>query len=347
MLENSVYIAQFNAKSIVIYPFHEHSGSRSELQKENEKNLTRGEFNGFMSSKTKSHVSKFLNTWIDSIFAINKDCKSFGLSSRISLTFITLTLASEQKHSDNEIKRTLLIPYIQFLQTKYNVINYFWRAEAQKNGNIHFHLIVDQYINYKELCSTWNTFQNKLGYVDAFYVKYNHTNPNSTDIHSFKKIGNVAAYVVKYCCKTEGYRKIEGRIWGCSDLLREIKPFELQSSCEVDVYVKKLIESNVCRIKVEDSVTIIIVNNKKYLAKYSESLSKQLREYLIVVFNFLYKNQSTDFNRFLYSQYSVNDNVFESITKFNNTDFSNIVTEFDEQQRVEPQQLCFDLSTVF
>ena len=110
---------------------------------------------------------------------------------------------------------------------KYNYIsNYVWRAEYQKNGNIHFHILVNHYMCWRELQYRWNRIINKLGYVDRYQEnmknwhkegfkvrpellgkwdakaqlkawkegeKMNWRSPNSTDIHSIQNISNIKA----------------------------------------------------------------------------------------------------------------------------------------------------------
>ena len=152
------------------------------------------------------------------------------------VVFVTLTLPSTQIHSDNEIKRTILNSFLIELTRYHNVKNYLWRAEKQKNGNIHFHLIIDKFILFNELRKRWNRICNKLGYVDKYQlnqkeyfkngfklrpdksgkwteerqykaylegVKCDWTSPNSTDIHSIKFISNLKNYVTKYLTKDE------------------------------------------------------------------------------------------------------------------------------------------------
>ena len=150
------------------------------------------------------------------------------------VAFVTLTLSSKQVHTDKEIREKLLNQFLIEIKKKYKVKNYVWRAEKQKNGNIHFHILVDKFIHYSELRDTWNRIQNKLGYVEAYRrelkewhkegfrirqeltgkwsadsqykawlnaKKTDYHNPNSTDIHSLKNIKNVKSYIQKYMSK--------------------------------------------------------------------------------------------------------------------------------------------------
>lgn len=166
---------------------------------------------------------------------------------KFTLNFITLTLSSPQKHSDIWIKEKMLNTFLTRLRLEYKVHQYIWRAEAQANGRIHFHILINKYIHHSVIRSMWNKIQERQGYIKDYQEKYGNNNPNSTDIHSIKKVRNISAYLSKYMTKeqkvtqatkdvynTEIYdnsiysvashrRVIEGRIWGCSYFLSSLK----------------------------------------------------------------------------------------------------------------------------
>lgn len=152
------------------------------------------------------------------------------------ITFITLTLPSKQIHTDNQIKALCLNQFLIEISRYHKVSNYVWRAEYQKNGNIHFHILVNKYIFWNDIRNRWNRIINKLGYVDRYkkemeeyhkkgfnirhdllkdwpiekqkqaYLKGLKTdwhNPNSIDIHSIQNITNIQKYLIKYLSKPE------------------------------------------------------------------------------------------------------------------------------------------------
>jgi hypothetical protein len=172
-----------------------------------------------------------------------------GRAGNYFLSFVTLTLSSQQIHSDNDIKRDILEPFLNDCRKRWKVVNYIWRAERQENGNIHFHLITDRFIWWNDLRNTWNYFQERFGYVSRYRVAMQkfHANgfqiredlkskwsisrqyaawlqgirsdwnsPNSTDVHSLKSIVSVRSYITKYITKPDETAPIEGRLWGCS-----------------------------------------------------------------------------------------------------------------------------------
>jgi hypothetical protein len=228
---------------------------RSHSQLSTEKNLTRGKFNGYISRGTKSRVRKMLDSWMSGVNYYRMFRKRKYDKSPAYMTFVTLTLSDVQSHGDNELKRKLLMPFIQHLKRQHGVRFYFWRAEAQKNGNIHFHLIVDKYIYSGDLQYHWNRHQKELGYMDRYMEETGSFEAPSTHIKKCPKDQKLINYVMKYVGKNpskisafrvkEGKREkvrvyvdevtnengerefvrvrmINGRIWGCSDELREL-----------------------------------------------------------------------------------------------------------------------------
>lgn len=154
------------------------------------------------------------------------------------INFITLTLPSLQAHLDTTITSQCLNQFLTECRKTFNLRNYVWRGEPQSNGNIHFHIISDTYLNAYVVRSIWNRCINKLGYVDRykakfskcslseynslvnskgrlkledvkrswlFGVKTNWEMPNTTDVHSTRNIKNLAAYLSKYVTKKTVY----------------------------------------------------------------------------------------------------------------------------------------------
>lgn len=146
----------------------------------------------------------------------------------------TITLSSPQRHSDQEIKSKLFNQLLTELREQNGMTHYIWRAEKQQNGNIHFHLVTNTFLNAAKLRQRWNRIQNKLGYVDAYACRMNNTirtfndyrqqfssqgnsstlrrryiygkatnwtDPNSTDIHGTTRITDLYTYLARYLCK--------------------------------------------------------------------------------------------------------------------------------------------------
>jgi hypothetical protein len=190
--------------------------------------------NGFLSITAKKKLFKA----IDYLMATSEKKKVYSKVQSKYITyrivFVTLTLPSRQVHTDKEITNTCLNQLFTELKMYHNVKRYVWRAEKQANGNIHYHILFNQFVEWSELRKRWNRICNKLGYVDeyqrtmkefyskgfrpsnnvndkrtveqqrkAFVIgqKSDWTSPNSTDIHDTRKVTNLKKYVGKYMAK--------------------------------------------------------------------------------------------------------------------------------------------------
>lgn len=181
---------------------------------------------GTLSKMQVKSCKKACETMINTVL-FSKD-KTVHYKTGQYVAFVTLTLPTKQKHSDKVLKR-LQTRYIENLQKTYGVKYYVWKAEAQRNGNIHFHLLIDKWIHWTIHRKLWNKQLDKLGYLDEYFEKHGNRNPNTTDVHSLKKdkrgkkLKNITSYIIKYMTKLEfGKRPILGQLWGCSDSTKNL-----------------------------------------------------------------------------------------------------------------------------
>lgn len=139
------------------------------------------------------------------------------------LNFITLTLSDTQKHNDYVLKELLLEPMLRWILQK-GATGYVWKAETQGNGNIHFHITTNKFINYRDIRDKWNTLQFRHGYLDKYFSIHNDYDANSTDVKAVKNVNGAISYMIKYLLKQEPEkRKIEGHNFGYSRNLAKVK----------------------------------------------------------------------------------------------------------------------------
>jgi hypothetical protein len=89
------------------------------------------------------------------------------------INFLTLTLPSAQIHPTTQITQECFNQFLTEMRQRTKMANYVWRLEFQNNGNVHYHIVTDTFIDYHFCLKVWNRIINKLGYVDAFAVKMN------------------------------------------------------------------------------------------------------------------------------------------------------------------------------
>lgn len=133
-------------------------------------------------------------------------CKQLKTMVNFKLNFITLTLCAEQTHDDKFIKEHLLEPFLKWM-ARQGANSYVWKAEAQNNGNIHFHITSNHYLFWKSIRNKWNGLLEKHGYLSVFFKEHGHHDPNSTDVHAVKSDRDIGNYMGKYFGKLENWCK--------------------------------------------------------------------------------------------------------------------------------------------
>lgn len=154
------------------------------------------------------------------------------------VVFLTLKLPSVQVHPSGVIINECLQPLFELLRKRLGMKNYVYRVEFQGNGNVHFHVCTDTYIDYYFVLKHWNRLLEKLGYITAFAdkmkqlsfaqylerygqdfkgnkidfkvvkkrfaagVKSGWSKPNSVDVKNAKNGDNIGLYISQYFSKS-------------------------------------------------------------------------------------------------------------------------------------------------
>lgn len=279
---------------------------------------TSNKTHGLMSIKANRRV----RLAIDWMCLLSKDkhvmSERTGRNFTFKLNFITLTLASKQKHSDNEIKSKLLNQFLIELRQVYGCERYLWRAESQRNGNIHFHICSDTFIPWRALRTRWNRIQEKFGYVSRFTESCGKVDPNSTDVHSIISIKNLPSYLSKYCSKNAKgytvmaslasespfrpeswltykhpvfrphahfYRQIHGRLWGLSQNLSKLKSCRKEISEEMHRELETLRAKCPDRVKFKDYIGVYLFDVFELAKHKCYALLSQMRSYVREILN--------------------------------------------------------------
>lgn len=117
------------------------------------------------------------------------------------LSFITLTISSKERHLEaNEGHKLCLAPWLLRMKRKASMRTYIWKAEFQKNGQLHYHITTPSFIEYSLIRDEWNNILRKEGLL-SHWNPYTDKSPNSTDVHSVYKVKNIQAYLTKYISK--------------------------------------------------------------------------------------------------------------------------------------------------
>lgn len=147
-------------------------------------------------------------------------------SHKFSIGFITLTVADQGRADEADVYKMCLAPWLKWARYK-GMTSYVWKAELQQRGAIHYHIATNTFMHYQLIRDKWNVYQKKAGFLDSYAKVNGHFRPNSTDVHSIHKVGNIEAYLTKYLVK-DGGGKIAGKTWDCSRNLKQAKYFSTE-----------------------------------------------------------------------------------------------------------------------
>lgn len=225
-------------------------------------------------------------------------------------SFITLTLPAEQIHSDVEIKKCLN-HFLTNIRRSFKVENYVWKAELQKNQNIHFHLSVDKYIPFQAVRYYWLLAIKPLGYVARYSQKFSKMslneyavyrslsvleakdayvqgvrskwqNPNCVDVRSVTTANSVSNYLSKYFAKSDDSNvdseRVEafGKVWARSTSLSRLCYKNKFTFQEIKEFIKQLVSLGVLKKVVYDYATVYYFNFKKLVGIYKKFFYKIL-----------------------------------------------------------------------
>lgn len=258
---------QLSSNYFVAYPVFEretYKSNKSSFRKFSAINHKQN-YKGEINQKSKSKIISAVNLLFDISsrqYFINKYT---GKRNYFKINFITLTLSSSQMLiEDRIIKKECLEWWLSYARRKFNLKHYVWKAERQKNGNLHFHLTTNCFIDVDKLRESWNLAQNRIGFIDLFNLKHNHHNPNSTDIKIVNSKNAIGSYIAKYIGKElEKNNKISGKVWDCSQSLKNVKKPTIEINQSIEKEILEVLKLNDHKIIIKEPITIYAFNNSK------------------------------------------------------------------------------------
>lgn len=288
----------------------EHSQSLNLNPIEKEKTYT-----GLITKGSAKRLRKCINILIS--LSEWKEALNFktGEIFKFKINFITLTLPCPQYNvSDADLKNHCLKPLLRKWRKRFPGISYVWRAERQKNGNLHFHICSDRYIYYIDIRDSWNQLLNKFHFLAYYKLKHNQlsvdeylalyppntkypqdrriasfhrgcdshwSTPNSTDVHSVNKIDDLAGYLVKYMAKLDPLeQKIEGRVWDASTNLKKADYCDTVIDTAISQELRDLSSNPDNRQFLADRCTGLFLNPSNFEKSLPPAISNTYQGYL-------------------------------------------------------------------
>lgn len=274
MNKNELQLMTCKAGYSVVYNSRENAQITDAQLQNLQKNWGKVDYKGTLSKQTSRRIAHILQVWARTLYVNQYKNNPLGVKKNRNLVFITLTLSKKQTHDDLEIKRLLLNKFLIYMNRLYGMKNYLWKAEKQKNGNLHFHIITDTFINKHELNYEWDCIQYSHGYFSfkPFFVpKYESPSTRVEAVHSGE---GVYAYMAKYVAKGDENGKVKGRIWGCSKSVRELEDYTFTVDSELLYNVEVLLKSQKVEMRVHDYCIIFtrdLFFNLYHMCRYHRS----------------------------------------------------------------------------
>ena len=250
-------------------------------------------YTGIMTKSGKKTIERRLTAWLLAMESYNNTRIHKYKTKPHKPVFITLTLSDTQKHDDYFIKRNMLQVFLKDLNYNFGIVNYFWKAEKQKSGNIHFHILVDRFIEMGHIQEVWNRIQRKNGYTDKYQNEYGSHNPPSTHIEGQPSKGSICQYVMKYVSKHDSSQRVEGSVYRFSKSLLKIKPFsEIAMGSFADI-LSRYLSDNKHKIYANDFCTTYYLNKSIIIDKLPKEFKKRIENYYSEVYESIYHNQTS------------------------------------------------------
>lgn len=273
-------MASIQPGMIVRYFERDIPNQRTKIKQMSLNNLALNHTQTDLSDKARKRIRKAVNWMV----AITKEKWYSPPGSRymmqVKVVFVTVTLPAAQVHCDKVITKECLNQLLVELRKYHGVKNYVWKAEAQENGNLHYHIAMDSPVDYDKLKDRWNRIIGKLGYIDRFESQHGHRHPNSTDIHKVKDVENIAAYISEYMAKKELRRPMCGKYWGCSQTISRCESIKFVEENEKHDEIEWIKQLKSTEVKQLDYCQLLFNQPENWLSPEIPIISKMYRAYV-------------------------------------------------------------------
>lgn len=144
----------------------------------------------------------------------------------MKVAFITLT--TPPNCSDQQSLKAF-DGFLDYLRRTANCV-YVWKKELGEDSNrLHYHIMVNNFVPYYIISWKWKRLLLNQGVIWSLNEKGEETNSHSR-IELPRNEKQTGKYISKYVAKDCELKRELGYIWGCSDVLRELKEVVLIES---------------------------------------------------------------------------------------------------------------------
>lgn len=125
---------------------------------------------------------------------------------------LTLTLPGVATADHKQVKNLILDPFLTYSRNVLGLLDYVWVAELQERGEIHFHMILNQFLPKDKVREAWLRCCDASGIIQGSKAGYR----PATRIEECLNYKGSRAYAAKYMAKALRSGAILGRIWSGS-----------------------------------------------------------------------------------------------------------------------------------
>jgi len=242
---NQMFIKDYDNERLYL-PQEKRKNSVIRFKNINETNTIVKKYHGF---KISDNAYRTLKRRINWLYYLSKSKQVTTYNGKriynFKIGFLTLTLPSKQKTNTQDITNRLFNQFLTELRSRTKMVNYVWRLEFQNNGNVHYHLVTDTYLDYFFVLKIWNRIISKDGYVSDYQNKFkdlslleyrkkvdpeykgdfnliakryakgksnNWSQPNTIDLKSVISKTSIASYLSKYFSKGDNGETIKNEL---------------------------------------------------------------------------------------------------------------------------------------
>lgn len=280
-------MVQIRNNSLVVYNHYKGSRKKSILQKTGTglKNIKK--YTGTITPGARKRIAKAINIMVAAcekkkVFNPVKNCNV-----NFQLSFITLTIPDNTDISIKESHKLLLEPFLKWMRQVHKMKLYVWKCEVQKRGQLHYHITSDCFIHYQEIRNKWNKLIERASMMNEFKDRFGHSNPNSTDVHSVRKVKDLAAYLIKYFTKSEQNETgKEGKIWDCSLSLKKAKYYSTELTEDIEYDIFKSQQKDECSINYDDRFSFVKFKKVQPISIFPKEVKEAYYQNLINIRNY-------------------------------------------------------------
>lgn len=243
---------------------------------------TRERYKGIVTPAVKKRMKKAITLLLQCTPYEWKIHPVTGRQFQHKISFITLTTPThENSYNGKWCHKNLLQPMLRILRTRYGMKSYIWKVELQDNKQIHYHITCDVALNHTRLRTEWNNLLIRHDMLEDFKIRYGHSNPNSTDIHSVHNVKNLEAYLVKYITKEyQNEDALNCKIWDCSKNLKVNDYFKIELDSPLHQYIRGLQKSFMVFTKYFERAIFLDFKTTDYYANFSSRIIDEFHNYL-------------------------------------------------------------------